>query len=424
MRHFISSVMVITSIATFAQVGINTTNPQGIFNIDGKSSSATTNPETGTPTALQLSDDFIVMPDGRVGIGAIPSTSALLELDTSQFEDGQKKGFLGPRVALRSYNDSSTIPSPQPGLLVYNLGTEAKFNYVGYVFWNGSEWRTLSGESLAPGNIGALLCTKAVLTPNTYVKGAAYKGILKIPYTGGNGGVYASQSAGPVNGLTANLTAGHFSNQIGGELTYTITGIPSVSSPDTTTFPITIGGQNCSATIGSGTQLAPGEYQFFNYEIPASYVGLLSDHAAGGSLILGKIRIDVYFNASSNTTASVFPYIPRLYNISTSNIKLWFSAVSNVTNFMGGNILLAPGGYVNTDDGIYLNLGYNDISTSSPRNAITGSNPSQETETIDFVADGIWYRMTIFIVVDNKNTANDADNTRIINIVAQRMSAS
>lgn len=314
------------------------------------------------------------------------------------------------------------LPSPKAGLLVYNLGTAAGFDYAGYVFWNGVEWRTLAGSSLAPGTISTITCGQSVLSPNAYTAGTPYNGTLTVPYTGGNGGVYAGQTIGPVNGLTATLAAGSFSNNAGGQLVYTVTGTPTVTSPNTTTFPITIGGKSCSATVGSGTVLQPGEYQFFNYEIPANYTGLLSDQAAGGSLILRKIRIDVFFSATSNTTASVFPYIPRLYNVSGSNIKLWFSAVSNVTNYMGGNILLAPGGFVNADDGIYLNLGYNDISTSTPRTSLTGSISSQETETIDFVVDGVWYRMTIFIVVDNKNTASDADNTRIINIVAQRMS--
>ncbi|MFP3836176.1 hypothetical protein SCA31_25085, partial [Chryseobacterium sp. SIMBA_028] len=44
----------------FGQVGINTQNPQGIFNIDGAKNNAT----TGTPTAAQLKDDFIVTASG------------------------------------------------------------------------------------------------------------------------------------------------------------------------------------------------------------------------------------------------------------------------------------------------------------------------------------------------------------------------
>ncbi|MBF0575548.1 hypothetical protein [Dysgonomonas sp. GY617] len=54
-----------------AQIGINTDNPQALFHIDGASTSATTNPATGAPSASQAVDDVVVTNDGRVGIGLI-----------------------------------------------------------------------------------------------------------------------------------------------------------------------------------------------------------------------------------------------------------------------------------------------------------------------------------------------------------------
>jgi hypothetical protein len=68
----------------------------------------------------------------------------------------------GPRVALASATDATTVPNPATGLLVYNTGTGA-LQTTGYLYWNGAEWRTLSG-------------------------------ILNVPYTGGNGGTYAAQT--------------------------------------------------------------------------------------------------------------------------------------------------------------------------------------------------------------------------------------
>jgi len=50
---------------TFAQVGIGTQNPQGLFNIDGAKDNAT----LGAPTSTQQLNDFVVLPDGKVGIG-------------------------------------------------------------------------------------------------------------------------------------------------------------------------------------------------------------------------------------------------------------------------------------------------------------------------------------------------------------------
>lgn len=52
-------------------VGINTINPQGIFDIDGLKNNAT----TGTPTDAQTTDDVILLTNGNLGIGIInPST--------------------------------------------------------------------------------------------------------------------------------------------------------------------------------------------------------------------------------------------------------------------------------------------------------------------------------------------------------------
>lgn len=55
----------------YAQVGVNTTNPQGMFHIDG----AKDNPATGTPNTTQVANDFVVIPTGNVGLGTTtPST--------------------------------------------------------------------------------------------------------------------------------------------------------------------------------------------------------------------------------------------------------------------------------------------------------------------------------------------------------------
>ncbi|MGV0919998.1 hypothetical protein ACTS94_06350 [Empedobacter falsenii] len=64
------------SVLSFGQVGINTENPQGIFNVDGKSSPETTNPKTGIPDPLQASDDFVITSSGSVGIGGYPNESS------------------------------------------------------------------------------------------------------------------------------------------------------------------------------------------------------------------------------------------------------------------------------------------------------------------------------------------------------------
>ncbi|MEI3791100.1 MULTISPECIES: hypothetical protein [unclassified Chryseobacterium] len=421
-KNIYLAIALTTSSLAWSQVGINTQNPQGIFNIDG----AKNNAATGTPTAAQLKDDFIVTASGSTGIGAAPDASAILELNVSQLASGSQKGFLGPRVALTAYNDAATIPSPAVGLLVYNLGTAA-LAFQGYVYWDGTQWRPLDGRSLQPGTIGGLNCASASLFPISYTAGIPYSGTMSVPYTGGNAGIYAAQTIGPVNGLTATLPQGNFA-QGSGTLNYTISGTPTVSTPNTTTFPLSIGGQSCSATVGLGKVLAPGEYQFFTFTLPATYTGLLSTYIGGTyDAILGqKVRLDIDFTTSSNSAGPV-SYNPRLVNISSSNIKLWFAALSNETNYRRSNVLVAPGGYIETDNGIYLGWGDNMDSTSTAITATsgnrTGSDNSQEIEIVDLLVDGIWYRITVYISVDNLNDTNAANNIRRVFMTAQRMSS-
>ncbi len=418
MKKYFLPLAIMACSLTYAQVGINTANPQGIFNIDGKKD----NNATGIPTAVQQANDFVVTEDGSVGIGtASPDLSSILELNVSQLASGKQKGFLGPRVALSVYNDSSTIPNPATGLLVYNLGTQPNFTYAGYVYWDGSQWRPLDGRSLQQGNINALRCMDANLDPLTYTAGTAFQGTMTIPYTGGNGGIYGAQTLGPVNGITATITQGNFA-QGSGTLIYTISGTPTVSSPNTTTFPISIGGQSCNAEVGGGKKLSAGEYQFFTYEVSATTTGLLSSMISNPPILGGKVRLDLNFSASSNTGSGGVTYNPRLVNVSSNNVKMWYAALSSVDRYRRANILVAPGGYVETDNGIYLNWGNNMNSSSTPITSLSTSDDSQEIETVDLAVDGVWYRLTIFAYVDNLNDTDASNNIRRIHITVQRMS--
>ncbi|PXV59306.1 hypothetical protein CLV62_1389 [Dysgonomonas alginatilytica] len=60
-----------------AQIGINTENPKALLHIDGASTSATTNPSTGSITAAQAVDDIVVTNQGNVGIGTLAPVTKL-----------------------------------------------------------------------------------------------------------------------------------------------------------------------------------------------------------------------------------------------------------------------------------------------------------------------------------------------------------
>ena len=67
-KNIIISIGLLLSGFSYSQVGINTANPQGIFNIDGGKD----NPTTGSAhTPAQQLNDFTVLANGNTGIGTI-----------------------------------------------------------------------------------------------------------------------------------------------------------------------------------------------------------------------------------------------------------------------------------------------------------------------------------------------------------------
>lgn len=247
----------------FTQVGISTTNPQGVFHVDGGKD----NPATGTPSAIQQINDFVVTSTGKVGIGTIqPSSSAILDVSASN------KGALLPRVALTSSTDTNTITSPANGLIVYNTGT-AGLSYIGYVFWNGSEWRSFQSSTLIAPSLSQINCGSAFLTPSTYTGGVSYAGTLAVPYSDGNGGSYSGGTITTVNGLTFKLNPGTLA--IGnGYLYFSVTGTPTVSSPiesniniNSTLIPFYTGTACTTSNVGAGTVTVSGTTTSAGYDI-------------------------------------------------------------------------------------------------------------------------------------------------------------
>jgi len=73
----------------------------------------------------------------QVGIGtADPDSSSILELKSDN------SGFLLTRVSLTNVTDTSTIPSPAEGLIVYNLSSNCNI-IPGLYLFDGSIWRKI-----------------------------------------------------------------------------------------------------------------------------------------------------------------------------------------------------------------------------------------------------------------------------------------
>ncbi|KMQ60154.1 hypothetical protein ACM46_18135 [Chryseobacterium angstadtii] len=110
-----------------AQVGINTSAPQGAFHVDG----AKDNPTTGSPSLLQQQNDFIVTSDGRIGIG---TTSPQGKLDLKS----TSSPFLPPRINT-AQRDAIALGRRPKGTMIYNtdaasiqvnIGTDAIPNWI------------------------------------------------------------------------------------------------------------------------------------------------------------------------------------------------------------------------------------------------------------------------------------------------------
>ncbi|WP_126652487.1 hypothetical protein [Chryseobacterium aureum] len=94
-------------------------------------------------TARAAGTDVVIKDNGNMGIGTVtPASNAVLELSSSN------KGFLPPRIALTGNTDTTTIPSPSAGMIVYNTSTSATLN-KGITYYDGITWKQLVPANVA-----------------------------------------------------------------------------------------------------------------------------------------------------------------------------------------------------------------------------------------------------------------------------------
>jgi len=193
---------------------------------------------SGTTNKASLNDQNIYQ-KGQVSIGSnITDPTAALNVEATD------KGVLLPRVALTSPTDNVTIPTPTTGLLVYNTGASASFTTVGYMFWDGSQWRLFADTSSEPAS-AVLNCAGAQMSPSQQiVNGTAIIAgtVLQVPYTGSNGGVFngATLVSSGNPGVTATIANGMLS--VGnGMLNFSLSGLPTLAqqAPAGITFDLT-----------------------------------------------------------------------------------------------------------------------------------------------------------------------------------------
>ena len=102
---------------------------------------------------LILFGNLLFAQNPGVGVNTLsPHPSAILELNAQDPTTNAKKGLLPPRINLLNSIDTQTIPTPQTGLLVYNLVNAGTYpNEVvanNYYYWNGEKWEQLVYKSV------------------------------------------------------------------------------------------------------------------------------------------------------------------------------------------------------------------------------------------------------------------------------------
>ncbi|MBD8388132.1 hypothetical protein [Dysgonomonas sp. BGC7] len=270
-----------------------------------------------------------------IGAGIEPNGGALLDLkefaagSLNSNNETSTKGMLYPRVELldiykkelhpmydvagTSYNTNKVVLKKNHiGLIVFNVTNSVYFS-SGLYLWNGEEWRRLEDSPLLESKISDLLCAGALMTPSSYTAGTPFDGVLRISYIGGTGGGYeGTATSAPVNGLQIERLEGRLAIG-GGEVLYRVFGTPTVSSPTTTTFPISFLDKTCNITVGSGVSSVNIRNLSADVLVTSPYAN--DSPGTANQLAFGDITI---------TEAGSYAFSLRLYGkISIDDTKRW-----------------------------------------------------------------------------------------------------
>lgn len=223
-----------------------------------------------------------------------------------------------------------------------NTGTQSQI----LTFCNGIPTWTTNGQ--CPGTISSLNCANTVQSDSIY-KGITITNVkIKIPYAGGNGGPYNSQSiiSNNVTGLTASLVAGNFSN---GADTLTLTISGTANSSGIAFFNLNLGGQSCNINLNIQQLVTGSTYQgglIAYLDTSSGYHGFVVSNNIGtalwglegpyGAMSLDDGYSNTNFIVSTTNSPNISGVICR--NLSLNGYNDWYLPAKNQMSLIYQNI--------------------------------------------------------------------------------------
>ncbi|PDS24722.1 beta strand repeat-containing protein [Flavobacterium branchiophilum] len=188
-QSLLLSILLFLVAGAFAQVGVGTTNPQGVFNVDGAKDNAT----TGNPTTAQQQNDFIITSAGSVGIGTLSPLNKLVVMGV----DAQPSALSVNQTNAIFRIDGGTNHS-------LDMGTMSVTPYGAYIQTQNKTATTTLPLSLNPkgGNVGIGTLTPAKLL---HVQDT---GTSLIASSGNNGILISGATTGGARIILEDLNAG------------------------------------------------------------------------------------------------------------------------------------------------------------------------------------------------------------------------
>ncbi|WP_415326976.1 hypothetical protein [Chryseobacterium sp. MMS23-Vi53] len=158
-----------------SQIGINTSNPQGIFTID----SSKDNPETGVPQLSQQANDITVLANGNTGIGiSNPTTKLHIKSDTPggiRIADGTQgagKILVSDALGVATWQNSA------PPVVINSTTGSSIALATGHTWVGSSATVTIPGYYLvsprlitdkSPANCGSFIAYNLSTSPTSWV---------------------------------------------------------------------------------------------------------------------------------------------------------------------------------------------------------------------------------------------------------------